>query len=229
MHSCRLLFLLENVQTCSFASLDCYNFPELVHWGWFRARSQPTTGKLGHPTPDQPVQCGPTYTGLTRSQMVNHKLACFCRQTGPQWTTLCTCLQSIRTLVGRLNATSLAIQPQLAIEATLLYSKWDNVFHWSPLDYSASLPSQFLQDSKSFLNVYQNFNTISRVFSIISWLMASMRQSWHQDHVGINDNFINIMLWVLKQVIGILMSSIFYLNILCQFSPCLIFFCSSYN
>ena len=32
------------------------------------------------------------------------------------------------------------------------------------------------------------------------------------------------MLWVLKQVLGILMYSIFYLNILCQFSPCLIFF-----
>ena len=30
--------------------------------------------------------------------------------------------------------------------------------------------------------------------------------------------------WVLKQVLGILMSSIFYLIILCQFSPCLIFF-----
>ena len=32
------------------------------------------------------------------------------------------------------------------------------------------------------------------------------------------------MLWVLKKVLGILMSSIFYLNILSQFSPCLIFF-----
>ena len=57
-------------------------------------------------------------------------------------------------------------------------------------DFSASqiscakstLPSQFLQGSKSFLNVYQNFKTISRVFSIISWVVASMTSwpCWHQ-------------------------------------------------
>ena len=46
----------------------------------------------------------------------------------------------------------------------------------------STLPSEFLQGSKSFLNVYQNFKTISRVFSIISWVVASMtsRPCWHQ-------------------------------------------------
>ena len=34
------------------------------------------------------------------------------------------------------------------------------------------------------------------------------------------------MLWVMKKVLGILMSSIFYLNILCQSSWCLIFVCA---